>query len=96
MLFVGGSRNGVGDVVSVQQSLVFVDGELVIPDRDGVIDKPLNATVEQYQYESFDDSEGAAHGAYFFQGMEPDERSHRLVALLARFTPAGEVKNEQP
>lgn len=81
-LFVGGSRNGIRELISSRPTLTFVDGYLVAPASDGSLEKPINATVEMYVLDRLE-MDRKVISAYFLAGLDEMQRKARLSALMA-------------
>jgi|GEM_PF-2871162 len=82
-LFVGGSQEGLHPAPAPKVSLTFVDGQYTEPSADGVLNSPLNATLETYLLERLpdDDCSGESRHAYVLIDMEAREVEERLARL---------------
>jgi len=82
ILFVGGSQEGFQTVDPSWLTLTFVNGNMVHPDANGVLDMPLNATLERYVRESIIKRDGNPGQAYFLEGMDREQSHERLAMLI--------------
>jgi hypothetical protein len=82
-LFVGGSQEGIHPAPAAKLSLTFVDGVYAEPSEDGVLNPPLNATLETYLLERLpdDDCSGEPRHAYVLIDMESKEVEDHLARL---------------
>ena len=90
-LFIAGSREGPQFVPDPQQTLTLVDGAFVQPGESGVINSPLNATVERYHKENTEDRRDIeeAEEIYVLEGTPDEDAAARLKQLLQRYTIRG-------
>lgn len=81
VLFVGGSRCGMEEM-PVSGPYTFVNGALAHPDKDGCVEKSINATIEHYVRDEPANLKVDGYAVYFLDELDQHARDERLAELV--------------